>query len=93
MKTIHSTKEKFSAMRRSSFLKGVLAARGEEKCRSSFDVAGPLCQAMAVGIIAQRVNATLKFDLATRQITNHKVANGLLAGAPLRKEWEQFYML
>lgn len=73
-----------------NFLK---ACRGEEKCRSNFAVAGPLCQAMAIGIIAQRVNATVKFDPATKQITNHKVANGLLAGAPPRKDWEQFYKM
>jgi enoyl-[acyl-carrier-protein] reductase (NADH) len=69
------------------------AAKGEEKCRSNFAVAGPLCQAMAIGIIAQRVNATVKFDPVTRQITNHKVANGLLGGQPPRKDWEQFYKL
>ena len=71
----------------------LLACQGEEKCRSSFAVAGPLCQAMALGIIAQRVNAKLTFDRATKQITNHKMANEMLAGAPPRKDWEQFYKL
>ncbi len=60
----------------------LLASKGEEKCRSSFAVAGPLCQAMALGVIAQRVNARLDFDPATKQITNHKLANELLAGVP-----------
>jgi len=73
-----------------NFLK---SCRGEETCRSNFAVAGPLCQAMAIGIIAQRVNSTVKFDPATRQITNHKTANELLAGVPPRKEWEQYYKL
>ncbi len=73
-----------------NFLK---SAKGEEKCRSNFAVAGPLCQAMAIGIIAQRVNAKLTFDRATKQITNHKVANELLAGVPPRKGWEQYYKL
>lgn len=73
-----------------NFLK---ACRGEETCRSNFAVAGPLCQAMAIGIIAQRVNATVQFDPANGKITNHKAANELLAGAPPRKEWEQFYRL
>ena len=73
-----------------NFLK---AAKGEEKTRSNFAVAGPLCQAMALGIIAQRVNASLKFDRATKQITNHKLANALLFGAPPRKDWEQYYKL
>ena len=69
------------------------ACTGEEKCRSSFAVAGPLCQTMALGVIAQRVNAKLAFDPATKQITNHKVANGLLNGVPPRKDWEQYYKL
>ena len=69
------------------------ACKGEEKCHSSFAVAGPLCQTMALGVIAQRVNAKLAFDPATKQITNHKLANELLAGVPPRKGWEQFYKL
>ena len=71
----------------------LLACKGQEKCRSPFAVAGPLCQVMALGIIAQRVNAKLAFDRDTKRITNHKVANELLAGVPPRKDWEQFYKL
>ena len=71
----------------------LLAAKGQETCRSSFAVAGPLCQTMALGIIAQRLNKDIVFDRATNQITNDKVANGLLVGAPPRKGWEQFYKL
>lgn len=71
----------------------LLACKGQEKCRSPFAVAGPLCQAMALGVIAQRVNAKLAFDPATKQITNHKLANELLAGVPPRKDWEQYYKL
>jgi predicted dehydrogenase len=67
------------------------ACKGEEKCRSNFAVAGPLCQTMALGIIAQHVNARLSFNPATKQITNHKLANTMLAGVPPRKGWEQFY--
>jgi len=73
-----------------NFLK---AAMGQEKPRSNFAVAGPLCQAMALGVIAQRVNAKLVFDPATRRITNHKVADALLDGVPPRKDWEQFYKM
>ncbi|HOP97903.1 MAG TPA: Gfo/Idh/MocA family oxidoreductase [Verrucomicrobiota bacterium] len=73
-----------------NFLK---AAKGEEKCRSNFAVAGPLCQAMAIGVIAQQVNAKIEFDPATKRITNHKVANELLNGVPPRPGWEQFYKL
>lgn len=75
------------------FLNFVRACRGEEKTRSHFGVAGPLCQAMAIGIIAQRVNAKLEFDPKKRKITNHKIADALLKGVPPRKDWEQFYKM
>lgn len=71
----------------------ILACKGEETCRSSFAVAGPLCKTMALGVIAQRVNAKLEFDRETQQITNHKVANGLLAGVTPREDWLQYYKL
>ncbi len=71
----------------------LLACKGEEKCRSSFAVAGPLCQMMALGVIAQRVDAKLAFDRSSKRITNHKIANELLAGVPPRKDWEQYYRM
>ncbi|MCU0771072.1 MAG: Gfo/Idh/MocA family oxidoreductase [Verrucomicrobia bacterium] len=73
------------------FLNFLRACRGEEQCRSNFAVAGPLCQAMALGIIAQRLNRKLVFDRQTTQITNDKLAQDLLAGPPPRKGWEEFY--
>lgn len=75
------------------FLNFVRACKGEETCRSHFGVSGPLCQAMALGVIAQRVNAKLEFDPKRKRITNHKLANELLKGAPPRKGWEEFYKL
>ena len=48
---------------------------------------------MALGVIAQQVNAMIKFDPATQRIINHPLANDLLVGPPPRKEWEQFYRL
>jgi hypothetical protein len=84
---------KFPKSPSNHFANFLLACKGEEKTRSPFAVGGPLCQAMAIGIIAQRVNAKLLFDPATKQITNHKVANEMLNGAPPRKEWEQFFKL
>ena len=71
----------------------LLACKGEEETRSPFHIAGPLCQAMSIGIIAQQVNEKVVFDPATRRITNHKFADQLLDGAPPRKEWESFYKL
>ena len=69
----------------------LLACKGQEKCRSAFEVAGPLSQVLALGVLAQRLNAKLTFDPATQQITNDKVANALLIGPPPRKGWEQYY--
>jgi len=69
----------------------LLACKGKEKCRSSFDIAGPLSQVMMLGVIAQRLNTKLVFDRTTKQITNNKVANELLVGPPPRKGWEQYY--
>jgi len=71
----------------------LLACKGEEKCRSSFAVAGPLCQAMALGIISQRYNAKLTYDPLAKRITNHAEANTMLAGLPPRAAWEQYYQL
>ncbi len=71
----------------------LLAAKGQEKCRSSFDVAGPLSQVMALGCISQRLGGTLKFDTEKQCITNNKRANDLLKGHPPRQGWEEFYKL
>jgi len=70
----------------------LLACKGQEKCRSSFDVAGPLSQVLALGVLAQRLNTTLVFDREKKQITNNKAANDLLA-VPPRKGWEQYYKM
>ena len=69
----------------------LLACKGQEKCRSSFAIAGPLSQVLVLGVIAQRVNAKLSFDRVTKQITNHPVANALRVGPPPRKDWEHYY--
>ena len=101
LKIVPEAKEKEMASRlpeypkkQSSHAKNLLlAAKGEEKCRSSFAVAGPLCQMMALGVIAQRVNAKFKFDRQTKRVLNHEVADALLVGPPPRKGWEQYYKL
>lgn len=73
-----------------NFLKG---CKGEEKCRSSFDIAGPLSQVFTLGVLAQRLGTKLVFDRETKRITNNSLANFLLAGAAPRKGWEQYYTL
>ena len=71
----------------------LLACKGQEKCRSSFDIAGPLSQVFTLGVLAQRLNTKLEFDRETKQITNNPLANALLVGERPRKGWEQYYVL
>lgn len=73
-----------------NFLK---ACKGEEKTRSPFSVGGPLSQVFTLGVLAQRLNAKLKFDRETKHITNNPLADMLLTGAPPRKGWEEFYKM
>lgn len=69
------------------------ACMGQEKTRSPFHIAGPLSQVFALGIIAQQLNAKLKFDPKTKQITNNTLANKMLKGVAPRKGWEQYYKM
>lgn len=71
----------------------LLACKGQEKCRSSFDIAGPLSQVFTLGVMAQRLNAKLQFDRKTKQITNNRRANDLLVGPLPRKGWEEYYKI
>lgn len=71
----------------------LLACKGQEKTRSPFEVAGPLCQVFCLGVLAQQLNTKLLFDPKTKQITNNPLANQLLVGAKPRKEWMYFYKL
>jgi len=73
-----------------NFLKAV---KGEEKTRSPFEIAGPLSQVFNLGVLAQQLNTKIVFDRETKQVTNNKLANQMLVGAPPRKGWEQFYKL
>lgn len=73
-----------------NFLKSVM---GQERCHSSFAIAGPLCQTMALGIIAQRLNAKFSFDPKTKRITNNRLADSLLDGSRPRPAWERYYRL
>ena len=68
----------------------ILACMGQEKTRSPFSVAGPLCQMFALGCMAQRLGGELMFDRRRKQITNNKQANSLLKDN-VRKGWEQYY--
>lgn len=75
------------------FANFLLACKGEEECRSSFDIAGPLSQVFTLGVLAQRLNTKLVFDRESKQITNNPLANLLLVGEAPRKGWEEYYKL
>jgi len=70
----------------------LLACKGEETARSPFSVSGPLVQVFNLGILSQRLGATLEFDRERQQITNNATAQALLDPVP-RKGWEEFYNL
>ncbi|MDR3262450.1 MAG: Gfo/Idh/MocA family oxidoreductase [Tannerella sp.] len=71
----------------------LLACLGKEQTRSPFEISGPLSQVFCLGVIAQRLNRKLEFDVKTGQITNNPFANALLAGIPPRKGWEDYYKI
>ncbi|MEJ5055594.1 Gfo/Idh/MocA family oxidoreductase [Sphingobacterium sp. MYb382] len=71
-----------------NFLK---ACKGEEKARSSFEIAGPLSQVFCLGVIAQRLNRSFDFDPVKKEIVNDPFANALLYGPAPGKGWEQYY--
>ncbi len=71
----------------------LLACKGQERTRSPFSIAGPLCQVFCLGVLAQRLNAKLLFDRETKQITNNDAANQMLISTAPRKGWEDFYKL
>ena len=71
----------------------LLGVKGQEVCRSRFEIAGPLSQVFNLGVLAQQLNTKLTFDRDKKQITNNKVANELLVNAAPRKGWEQYYKL
>ena len=69
------------------------AILGEEKAHSPFEKAGVMCQVMNLGVIAQRLNTTFRFDRASGEIIDNPFANALLTGMPPRKGWEEYYVL
>lgn len=95
-------KEKFLDIRRSlprfpqrnsdHYANFLLACKGEETARSPFVISAPLTQLFSLGIIAQRLGVTLKFDRESKQFVDNKLAQSLL-GYPPRRGWEEFYRM
>lgn len=83
---------KFSQKNSNHYANFLLACKGDEVARSPFSVSGELTQVFNLGVLSQRFGGELEFDINSKQITNHKVANALLDPTP-RKGWEEFYRL
>jgi hypothetical protein len=92
MKDMSARLPRITGQHSDHYLNFLLACKGKEKCRSSFDVSGPLTQVFLLAILAQRFGGTVRFDRKTRRVTNNKDADALLA-VPPRKVWEQYYKL
>ena len=59
MKEMSGSLPKITGRNSDHYVNFLLACKGKEKCRSSFDVAGPLSQVFLLGVIAQRLGGTL----------------------------------
>lgn len=71
----------------------LLACQGREKTRSPFALTGVMTQMMALGVIAQRLNTTFRFDAATKEIVGNPFANALLYGPAPKDGWQEYYKL
>ena len=69
------------------------ACMGKEQAHSPFELAGELAQLQNLGVIAQRLNTSFKFDRNTKEIVDNPFANAMLTGIPPRKGWEDYYVL
>ena len=69
------------------------ACMGKAKAHSPFEIAGELAQLQNLGVIAQRLNTSFKFDRNTKEIVDNPFANAMLTGIPPRKGWEDYYIL
>ena len=75
------------------FANFLLSCKGQEQTRSPFEVSAPLSQVFCLGVIAQRLNAKLRFDPLKKQFIDNEEANLLLRGPEPRREWKQFYRM
>ncbi len=69
----------------------LLAVKGEEEAKSPFSVTAPLSQLFCLGVIAQRLNRSFKFDPVDKEAIGDSEVNMLLKGPAPRKGWEEYY--
>lgn len=69
----------------------LLACRGEAEAHSPFSVTAPLSQIFCLGVIAQRLNRSFRFDPVAKRIIGDDEADALLKGPEPRKGWEGYY--
>ena len=91
MRELAPTLPRVSGRNPDHYMNFVQACHGEAEPQSPFSISGPLTQVFILGIIAQRLGGTLKFDRATKRFPDHPLANDLLGGPPPRAGWEPVY--
>jgi len=92
-KDLASTLPEIPVSSSNHFLNFLRGCKGEEECRSSFDIGGPLSQVFTLGVLAQRLNTKLIFDRDKKKITNNPLADLLLTDVAPREGWEEFYKM
>lgn len=84
---------KFPLKNSDHFMNFVLSCKGQEKARSPFSISGPLTQVFLLGVVAQHVGGKLNFASDKQRFINNDLANQVLQGPPVRKDWEKYYKL
>ncbi len=71
-----------------NFLKAV---KGEEEAKSPFRITAPLSEIFCLGVIAQRLNRSFRFDPEKKRAIGDAEVDMLLQGLAPRKGWEEYY--
>ena len=93
MREVGPSLPKFPQKNSDHFANFALACLGQEEARSPLSISGPLSQVFILGVIAQRLGGTLKFDREQRRFVDHPFANNLLSGPPPQRGWEASYRI
>lgn len=78
---------------RNHYLNFLLACKGEAEARSPFAVGCELCEVLSLGVIAQRLGRSFRFDRTSHHIIDDPFADALLAGPAPRRAWADYYTL
>ena len=82
---------KFEKSREDHYRNFLRAAKGECEAQSPFSVTGPLSQIFCLGVAAQRLGRSFKFDPSAGKAVGDEEVDRLLQGPAPRKGWEEYY--